>query len=251
MEYMGLFWFAFIALAVVAIFIIAYVTHQRNKKLWARWSKARNWVFHEKWPEMARTFRGGPFNTGSGRRASFGYEGTFDGLPVHGFNYQYSTGSGDDRRTHYFHVDVLRLGGRFPRLEIGRENWATRTFSGDIQFEDAQFNREWRIKGESPRFAHDVVHPRMMAWLQSGEVPEFSELWFENGCLLVATSGSRKPDEVDTYLRLLTRFASQLPPFLLAEVGLGRLPITWNGPGVTPEEQARRIAELAAQEEQG
>ncbi|GAB3813387.1 hypothetical protein GCM10028820_08040 [Tessaracoccus terricola] len=231
----------------VGAMVFGIIHHNRRKKLWNNWARARNWAFVEKWPQMVGAFRGGPFNRGSSRKAFFGYHGRFDGLPVQGFEYQYTTGSGKNRTTHSFHVDVLQLNGRFPRFSISRENWATRTFGSDLKFENAQFNREWNVRSDSARFAHDVIHPRMMGWLMSGEVPQYADCWFENGCLLVSTSGSRRPEHVDAYLRFLTKFASQLPRFLLEEVGLQRLPLTWDGPGVTAQEQAAMMARLTAE----
>lgn len=235
-------------LLFVAALVFGLVHHARRKKLWSNWSRARNWTFAEKVPQAVGAFRGGPFNRGSSRKAFFGYHGRFDGLPVQGFEYQYSTGSGKNRQTHHYHVDVLQLGGRFPALNLSRENWATRTFTSDLTFENAEFNREWNVRSDSPRFAHDVIHPRMMTWLMGNEVPHFADCWFENGCLLVSTSGTRRPEHVDAYLRFLTRFASQLPRFLLEEVGLPqRLPITWDGPGVSAEQQAAAMARLTAE----
>lgn len=236
----------FMVLFVGAI-VFAIVRHGKMKKLWSNWATARNWTFVEKWPQMVGAFRGGPFNAGSSRKAYFGYYGHFDGLPVQGFEYQYSTGSGKNRTTHNYHVDVLRLNGRFPGLELSRESWASRTFTNDIEFENAQFNREWRVKCGSARFAYDVVHPRVMAWLMSNQIPQFSQLWFENGCLLVATSGSRRTEHVDSYLRMLTTFASHLPHFVLEEVRMQPLRITWDGPGVTAQEQAARMTRLTAE----
>lgn len=231
-----------------AAIVFAVVRHSRRKKLWRNWSRARNWAFVEKWPQMVGAFGGGPFNRGSSRKAFFGYHGRFDGLPVQGFEYQYSTGSGKNRQTHSHHVDVLHLGGRFPGLNLSRENWATRTFMGDLTFENAQFNREWHVRSDSARFAHDVVHPRVMDWLMGPEVPHFDDCWFENGCLLVSTTGSRRPEHVDAYLRFLTSFASRLPRFLLEECGLDRpLPLTWDGPGVSAQEQAAAMARFAAE----
>lgn len=231
----------------VAVFVFAIVHAQRMKKLWTNWTKARNWQFVEKWPEMVRAFRGGPFNRGSSRKASLGYAGRFDGMHIQGFAYQYTTGSGKNRTTHNYHVDVLRLDGRFPGFQLSRENWASRTFTSDLKFENAQFNKEWNVRSDSARFAHDIIHPRMMHWLMSNEIPQFADLWIENGCLLVSTSGSRRPEHVDLYLRFLTRFISHLPNFVLEEVGMAKPVLTWDGPGVTAEEQAARMARLTAE----
>lgn len=241
----------FIPILFLVLFVggiaFALVHNAKRKKLWNHWTQARNWQFVEKWPQMVGAFRGGPFNRGSGRRAFFGYHGRFDGLPIQGFAYQYSTGSGKNRQTHHYHVDVLPLGGRFPDLNVSRENWATRTFTSDLKFENAQFNREWNVRCGSARFAHDVIHPRVMDWLMGAQVPHFADLWFENGCLLVSSTGVRRPEHVDAYLRFLTQFVSHLPRFVLDEVGIQPPRITWDGPGVSAQEQAARMARLGSE----
>lgn len=230
----------------VVVAVVGMRFRDRRVRLWRNWCRARDWVFSEKVPAVVDAFRGGPFGRGSGPQAFWGYEGTFDGLPVQGFQYRFATGV-DEETNHHYNVDVLHLGGRLPRLEISRESWRSRTFGADIQFENAAFNREWRVVAESAKFAHDVIHPRTMQWLLGDRALQFVHLWFENGCLLVTTSGPRNPDQVDAHLRLLTEFASHLPRFVLDEVGVGPLPLTWDGPGVTSDEQAARMARLTSE----
>lgn len=245
-------WVMFLVIGVVLAVVVffAHRAAQRRKRRWALWAQAREWRFIERWPEMVRAFRGGPFGRGSSREASVGFEGTFDGLPVAGFHYNYSTGSGKNRTTHFYHVLLVRIPrAGFPELTLSKENWATRTFNNDIEFEDAEFNHEWNVNAPSPRFAHDVVHPRMIEFLKSGAVPPFERIWFERDAILLSRSGHIDTPHVDTYLRLLTRMASLLPRFLLEEVGAVPFQVTWAGPGISREEQARRLAQLDQRDE--
>lgn len=230
---------------VAAVLVGAIYWWVQQRKAWRAWVAARRWQYIESWPEMVRAFSGGPFGRGSSRRAYLGFWGRFDGLPAGGFRYQYTTGSGDDKTTH--HYQVLRVqvpGARFPMLSLARENWATRTFIRDTQFEDAEFNRLWAVHGQNARFTHDIVHPRMMEFLKGLDIPEMENLWLEGDSVLVSVHGNLAPDAVDGYLRLLTRSVSHIPPFVLNEVAQGRLALTWDGPGVSQEEQQRRIAEF-------
>lgn len=241
--------FVVLGLFLAVTLLFSHRAAQRRKRRWAVWAGARDWRMVERWPEMVRAFRGGPFGRGSGRRAHLGFEGTFDGLPVAGFHYTYSTGSGKHRTTHHYHVLLVRVpGAGFPGLSFSKENWATRTFSSDIEFEDVDFNRMWRVTGPSPRFAHDVVHPRTMEFLKSADVPPAESIWFERDAILVAHRGYLPEGHVDTYLRLLTRTASLLPRFLLDEVGARPFALTWDGPGISRAEQARRLAQLSQPE---
>ena len=212
--------FTVFGVMVAAMFGFAYWSHKKRTEKWTAWTRARGWTYRGKWPEMVRTFTGGPFGVGSSRSANYGYEGTFDGARAAGFAYQYTTGSGKNRSTHHYHVAFIRIpGARFPRLDISRENWGTRTFLSDIEFEDAEFNREWRVKCDQRRFAHDVVHPRVMRWLTTQPAPRFSELWFEGDCILVSIRGRLEPEHVDGYLRYLTDWARTLPRFVMQNVG--------------------------------
>lgn len=38
-----------------------------------------------------------------------------------------------------------------------------------------------------PRFAHDVIHPRLMHRTNDGVLPDFQTLWFEGDAVLVTT----------------------------------------------------------------
>lgn len=241
----GFFFFAFIALMIV-LGVAGFLWHQRERKAWRNWLTAREWAFIETWPEMVKAFEGGPFGRGHGRRATFGFQGRFDALPVAGFQYRYKTGSGDDETTHSYQVLMVRIpGASFPFLSLGRENILTRTFVRDTQFEDAEFNRMWDVRGANPKFTHDIVHPRFMEFLKRLDA-KLENIWFERDCLLVSVPQCLARDELDGYLRMLTTVASQIPPFVLNQVSRGRLVISWDGPGVSADEQARRIAQLEA-----
>ncbi|MGV8847835.1 hypothetical protein [Tessaracoccus sp.] len=218
-------------------------------RTWRMWARARNWGFHERWPEMVGPFTKGLFGRGGSRKAKLGYEGIFDGLQAAGFQYQYSTGSGKDRRTHRYHVNMVSIpGARFPALSIEPENWSHRVFSEDIDFEDAEFNRRWHVTCDSARFAHDVIHPRVMQWLSQTQLPVFSALWFEHDAILMATAGTIPPEAVDARLRFLTQWAGTIPTFVLKDVGCMERPgITAEGPGVTLAEQQHRIEQLSSE----
>ncbi len=222
----------FILFVVAALGMFGLWTYLwiRQVERWRSWVTSRRWEFLQSWPGMVRLFRGGPFGVGSGRRASLGFWGTFDGQSAGGFRYQYTTGSGKNRTTHHRQVLFVQIpGARFPRLELARETLLTRAFVRDVQFEDAEFNRMWDVRGGDPKFTHDVVHPRMMEFLKRLEIPEMETLWFEDDCLLVSVHGYLAPDVVDGYLRMLTRSLSHLPPFVLNQYASGRLELTWDG----------------------
>ena len=241
--------FVLVAMLMVAAVVVGLILSSRDKKAWRHWLAAREWSFIESWPEMVRAFEGGPFGRGHGRRATFGFQGRFDTLPVLGFRYVYKTGSGDDEKSHSYQVLMVRIpGSSFPFLSLGRENILTRTFVRDTEFEDAEFNRMWDVQGANAKFTHDIVHPRFMEFLKRLDA-KLENIWFERDCLLVSVPEHLTREEVDAYLRMLTAITSQIPPFVLNQVSTGRLTITWNGPGISADEQARRISQLEARDQ--
>ena len=234
---------------IVAAILIGIGSDRRDRArsaVWQRWVRARNWQYVPDWTTIAEEYDGGVFHRGRQRRADRGFLGTFDALPVFGFRYRYTVSSGKSRRTVTHRVCGVRFpGAHFPPLRILRESGVL--FSRDLQFENVQFNQCWHVKSPSPRFAHDVLHPRAMEYLM-GPLPQFGELWFSKDAVFMAVSGDPAPALVDAHLRMLTGFADHLRPHVLEEVGSLHRQVDDSGPGVSLAEQDRRMRLLAEQE---
>ncbi|RMB61955.1 hypothetical protein [Tessaracoccus antarcticus] len=203
---------------------------RRLSRLWGAWAGSRGWTMRDRWEGMGTAFSSKVFGRGGTRRALFGYEGMFDGVPVAGFSHEHTSGCGPERETTHRHVSMLRVpGARFPGLTVTPQTSKTER---DVQFEDTEFNRSWHVTGAVPRFTHDVVHPRMMQWLTSALLPRSSSVCFERDTILITTPGILTPEQVDDHLRLLTRTVALVPGFVLREVGCRHpLPIADSGPG--------------------
>ena len=203
---------------------------RRLSRTWGSWAGARGWTLRDQWPEMGTAFTSKVFRRGGKRRALFGYEGMFDGMPMAGFSHEHTSGFGPEKETTHRHVSMVRVpGARFPTLTVTPQDSKS---DRDVQFEDTAFNRSWHVTGEVPRFTHDVVHPRMMEWLNSALLPGSSSVCFERDTILVTTPGVLAPEEVDDHLRLLTRTLALVPGFVLREVGCRNpLEISESGPG--------------------
>lgn len=199
-------------------------------------------MYRDHWPEVLDRYTKGVLNNGGS--ASKGFEGRFDGQTVAGFEYTYTTGSGKNSSTHHQHVSCVRIPrAQFPDLTISGETFLNRVLGQDIEFEDAEFNRRWFVRGSQTRFAHDVIHPRLMHFLNREALPKFMMLWFEGDAVLVATDGQLKPELVDSHLRFLTDIVASVPRFVWDNVGcVDPVTVTREGPGVSLEEQQRRIA---------
>ena len=236
--------FLLFVVGVVVLVIFAIRQQSALKRAWRAWALARNWGYRDKWPEMLDRYTKGVMNTGGS--AVKGFEGRFDGQHVAGFEYTYTTSTGKSSTTHHHRISMVRVpGAHFPALAISRENFFGKLLGQDIEFEDAEFNRRWFVKGSQPRFAHDVIHPRLMQQLNSGELKDFMSLWFEGDSVLVATNGQVKPEFIDSHLRFLTDVVATVPRFVWNNVGCAHPPpVTRDGPGVSLEVRQQRIARM-------
>lgn len=201
---------------------------EARAQTWAEWVGERGWTFHKSWPEMISTFTGGPFGQGREKTAEKGFVGRLDTLRVFGFTYEHTTGlpHNEGRAVHL--VCGVRLpGAEFPYVRFSREEREKLITRGrDQQFENREFNDLWHVQSSSDRFAHALVHPRMMEYLM-GDLPRFEELWLEGDAILVslrwmdvAKGMSPSPDVAEDLLRMLARFTGLLPSHLLRQVGV-------------------------------
>ncbi|MDX1682569.1 MAG: hypothetical protein R3336_05580, partial [Phycisphaeraceae bacterium] len=105
--------------------------------------------------------------SGSDRYAYNVMRGTFEGEEILAFDYHYETHSTDSkgRRTtthHYQSYVTLRLPKAFPELTIAPEGFFSKIAQAvgydDIDFESAEFSREYVVRSEDRKFAYDFCH---------------------------------------------------------------------------------------------
>jgi len=165
-------------LAIGALIAFGIWRGAKRRKDLAAWASGkglyfrpeRDGGFDERYPAF------GCLRRGYSRYASNIVEGELNGRRVTAFDYRYVTGSGKDRRTHHFSAVVLRSNVGLKPLRIRSENVFDRVteFFGldDIDFESAEFSREFHVKSPDKRWAYDVLHQRTMEHLLS--MPRFS-----------------------------------------------------------------------------
>lgn len=225
------------------LWVVQRKHREEQNRIWGNWARARNWLFHPTWPAVVGRFQGGPFGVGTSRRARLGWEGHFNGLPVIGFVYQWSKSTGDSNHTYHRHVMGIRFDhARFPWFQISHRG----IFGKGITFENAMFNELWDVDCQSRRFAHDFMTPRSMELLLRPH-PPFRKIWLDRDHLLLELDSPVAPDAVDAHLMLAFDLLRLVPDFLYKECGTRVPRITQNGPGVTVEEQRRRIAAMEYQ----
>lgn len=148
------------------IAVAGWVAHERRVKALQTWAAQTGWTYVGTDPSLVDRWRGVPFGVGTSRRVSELVVGRFGPYPAMSFAYRYTTGSGKDRHTYVFHVVALTMPAWLPGLQLTPQGLGARlvtAFGGqDLEFESADFNQRWRVEARDARFAHDVLHPRIL-----------------------------------------------------------------------------------------
>jgi hypothetical protein len=109
------------------------------------------------------------FDIGSSRRVS--HQIWRDGSHDSAFQYRYTTGSGDDKRTHRRSCVLVAVPFTAPHLRIGPEGFWTslgrKIGLRDVEIESPQFNDRYRVRCADERFAVTLLDQPMIAWMLS------------------------------------------------------------------------------------
>lgn len=193
----------------------------REKRLRA-FAAQIGWTYVGTDPTLRDRWQGTPFGTGSGRRASEVLVGRYGGRPAVSFAYRYTTGSGDDRQTHTFHVVALSLPVWLPGLQLTPQGLGARIVTAlggqDIELESADFNKAWRVEARDAKFASDVLHPRTMERLLRADARGLS-LRLEGGDVLCWEPGAPDLDSLAARLGVMAALADGIPRFVWLDNG--------------------------------
>ncbi len=213
-----LLWLVFVPGVVVATF---WYQARRGRQLRA-WAAASGWTFVGSDPSLVDRWRGAPFGTGRSRKATEVMVGRWSERPVVSFTYSYVTGSGKSQSTHHFHVLALPLPALLPDLELTPDGLGSKllTMLGaeDIQFESEDFNRAWRVTAADPRFAHDVVHPRLMERLLAPDA-RGARLHIAGTDILSWAAGPTQTAGITSRLALLAAVIDSVPRYVWQDHG--------------------------------
>ena len=213
----GLPWFLALAVVVGGVWFQA----RRNKRIKA-WATASGWTYVGRDRSLVDRWQGEPFGKGDARAASDVLVGRWAGRPAVSFTYSYRTGSGEDETTSTYHVIALPLPAYLPTLELTPEGFGTRLAAAfgrrDIQFESEEFNRAWRVESRDLKFAHDVVHPRLMERLMRGDARGIS-LRIGGTDILTWTEGGTDLERIAGRLGLMTTVIESVPRYVWQDHG--------------------------------
>lgn len=144
--------------------------------------------------------------------------GRHNGWSVVAMDRTWGASYGRGRGSNTCSVSAVELSREFPRLYVHRGTLKSRTRGlGEgqrIELESVQFNAEYVVRCEDPRFASQVLTPRLMQWLLENQVS-----WFNVVGRYVATGrmGMLTGAQIEADLAAVETIAGQLPPFLFDE----------------------------------
>lgn len=207
-----------IALMVVGAILASQARKKRQMAL-AAWARSNG--FHYTPDEVStledRFYGFECLQQGSNRYGYNVMRGTYRARGTWAFDYHYETYSRDskgNRTTHHHHFSavVVDSGLRLKPLSLRGEHFFDRIKGvfgfDDIDFESAQFSREFWVRAEDKRWAYDVIHQGTMEFLL--ESPRFDLQM--NGPYVIANRGSRfKPQEFDQALQVAHGILDRLP----------------------------------------
>jgi hypothetical protein len=159
---------------------------------------------------------------GSNRYAYNVLSGSYRGHRVLVFDYHYETHSTDSEgkdqtHHHYFSFFILVVQKVFPELKIYRETFASKIAQAfgydDIDFESAEFSRQFCVRSKDKRFAYDVCNPQMMEYLLANRDLNVE---LEANALALAFDKCLAPEQIEANLERLIRLRELLPDYLFA-----------------------------------
>lgn len=180
---------------------------KRRRKAVAEFAAERGWEHHE---EASRDFLHTlpdtyPFAGGNDQGVTnLLIDGT---LMSFDFHFWTETTTSDDTSSKVpFHVVLLPLPAPLPRVQISTKRGAQRQ-GGALRFESAAFNKSWLVYSEHPQAAYDVLHPRLMEWLQERK----GNFVIQDERIYYWVRGTQDVTAIDAIASDLRAFVEQIP----------------------------------------
>lgn len=213
-------WLVLFAVILALLLLYHFFQERERREEMRQWAERKGLVFSprrdKEIPERFSEFS--LFRQGYGRKAYHVASGTWNGRRVLAFDYEYTTGAGRSRQTHHRSAAIVDSEVSLQPLQIRPETFFDKigAFFGveDINFESAQFSREFHVRSPDRRWAYDVLHPRTIEFLLIQ--PRF---WIEmQGHHLIAWQERRiEPLTFDAALEVLAGILDRLPKYVVEE----------------------------------
>ncbi len=208
---------------IIGLGIWGYLNEKKRKEALATLARSLGLHFStEKDRQLARELSFlDKTRTGSNRYALNVMRGNWQGHEILAFEYHYETHSTDSkgRRTthhHYLSFVTLRLPKFFPELTVAPEGFFSKMAQAvgydDIDFESAEFSRQYVVRSKDRKFAYDFLHARAIQFILQHPV---HHLEVEHDRLAIAKSERFKPETLQGRLEELIQLRSLIPDYLL------------------------------------
>lgn len=220
-------WWPLALFAVVIVGSIAWwawdvTVHGRHRRAMDLFvAQTEGWQYAHVGPQYRRRFRAFPFGVGRGARDVDVVCGPYGGFSCASFTHQYEEGKNDEisfPRT--WQIDLVELPYPLATVDILPDDelakFAKLLGGQDIDFESAAFNARWRVKAGDAKYAHDIVHPRMMARLLEFDA-EGMAIRIEGSAVYAWSVERRGPENLARRLAVLTSVARHIPEFVYRE----------------------------------
>lgn len=178
------------------------------------------WEYVDWTTKYRSRFRSYPFNQGTSREDIDVLRGTFHGRQCVSYTRQFDLGSHDSNALATFHITIVELPVKLPTVDIVPEGafdkFAKLLGGKDIDFESTEFNESWRVKANDSRYAHALLHPRMLHRLNRADARGHA-IRFEERAVMMWTAERQGTDTLAPRLGVLTALAKLVPPHLERE----------------------------------
>ncbi|HNR36846.1 MAG TPA: hypothetical protein PKO36_16850 [Candidatus Hydrogenedentes bacterium] len=205
--------------ATAALGVVVYLVYERRRSEAFRvLARQYGFAYRRRSGSLPRQFDFmNVLRQGEDRQAVNILEGIYEGRMVLSFEYNYTTGSGEDKEQHFMSVFMLQLERSFPELRIYPETlWSKlgqKLGFEDIDFESIEFSRAFTVRAADRKFAYDFCHPRMMEYLlrHRETMLEIDREW------MCAWRRERsRPQTVIPFLDQLVEMRALMPNYLFA-----------------------------------
>lgn len=214
--------FGVVFVGAVALWAWDVRVHGRHQRAMARFARQiEGWDYAHTAPRYRDRFHAFPFGVGRAARDVDLVCGPYNGFTCASFTHQYEEGKEDEINVpRTWQIDMVDLPYPLATVDILPDDliakFAKLLGGQDIEFESAAFNARWRVKAGDAKYAHDIVHPRMMERL----------LWSDAAGMAIRIEGSavyawaverRGPEDLARRLSVLTAVARLIPEFVYRE----------------------------------
>jgi hypothetical protein len=217
-----------VALLVVgSMWVVSLVRASSRQRELAGFAERIGWTFAERSLTVASGLTSYPFGTGVDREDVDVVTGVFQGRQCAHFTRRFvqkrrgASASEEVAVPQEFRISSVELGADYPTIDILPQDvvaLAAKLVGGmDVDFESAEFNRRWRVKGGDRRYVHDMITPRVMDRLVKDDARGMA-LRVEGRHLLTWRAGRTGTEDLAATFAVLTSVASVLPPHVEREL---------------------------------